>query len=79
MFDDNIYWLLGEEIVDSYSVDWALKYRTSSQIEKLNNLVMKVWRQHDEIIGFIGYYLYVPVHWVVVLVVDKKISQTRIR
>lgn len=73
MFNDNIYWMLGSELKGRYSIDWVLKHRSSSQVKKLDNVVIKVWRENDEVVGFIAYYHYALLHWqILFLLVDKK-------
>lgn len=53
---DNWWWLICNELLDKYSVDHTLKYRSSSQYDKRFDLTMKVFDSGGEIAGFTAYY-----------------------
>ncbi len=51
---DNFYWMVAGN--PNYSVDFMLKYATSSQYEKKQNMILKVAKLNDKVVGFLGYY-----------------------
>ncbi len=51
---DNFYWMVAGN--PDYSVDFMLKYATSSQYEKKQNMILKVAKLNDKVVGFLGYY-----------------------
>lgn len=53
---DNWYWLICNANRDSYSVDFLLRYKTSSQSQKLYDLIEKVIEIDGKIAGFTAYY-----------------------
>lgn len=53
---DNWYWMICNANQNTYSVDWLLRYKTSSQHQKLHDLITKVIEIDSKIAGFIAYY-----------------------
>lgn len=51
---DNFYWMIAGN--PDYSVDFMLKYATSSQYEKKHNMILKVAKLNEKVVGFLGYY-----------------------
>lgn len=55
--DDNLYWLLNDySLKHGFSMDHMLRYRSSSQHEKLYNLVLRILEVDGKIAGFVGYH-----------------------
>lgn len=74
--DDNWYWLICDASMDTYSLDFTLKYKTSSQYEALHNLVLKVLEIDGKIAGFMAYYPNSMYTWnLLFLVVDPDYRQ----
>ena len=56
---DNWYWMICNAHQESYSVEYMLKNKSSYQYPPLvrhNDLITKVYRDGDKVIGFIAYY-----------------------
>ncbi|MBI2353223.1 GNAT family N-acetyltransferase [Candidatus Dependentiae bacterium] len=53
---DNWYWLICNANQNCYSVDFLLRYKTSSQYEKRFDLIAKVIELEGKIAGFTAYY-----------------------
>lgn len=53
---DNWYWMISTQGTNTYSIDFTLKYATSSQYAKQNDLVMKVATLDGVFAGFLAYY-----------------------
>lgn len=69
---DNWYWMLHNGILNTYSLDFTLRNKSSSQSEKLNNLVMKVLRVDGKLAGFLAYYPHSKHVWqLLFLLVDQ--------
>ncbi|MBI2344561.1 GNAT family N-acetyltransferase [Candidatus Dependentiae bacterium] len=54
--DDNWYWMISTQNTDTYSIDFALRYKTSSQHIKKQDMVLKVCLIDGKIAGFFSYY-----------------------
>ncbi len=71
MFADDWALLISDESMDTYSVDYMLDYKTPSQYEKMDKLILKVLRKDGETIGFLAYYPKSKYWWhLLFLVVD---------
>jgi ribosomal protein S18 acetylase RimI-like enzyme len=51
---DNFYWMIAGN--PEYSVKFMLKYKTTSQEEKTQNLILKSAKIDGKIVGFLAYY-----------------------
>lgn len=56
LFKDDWFLMICDENSKTYSIDFMLKNRTSSQYSKRNDLVLKVWRENGDVTGFLAYY-----------------------
>lgn len=54
--DDNWYWMISTQNTDTYSIDFTMKYKTSSQQLKKNDMVLKVAILDGKLAGFCSYY-----------------------
>jgi ribosomal protein S18 acetylase RimI-like enzyme len=58
--------------INDFDVDFMLDHRSSSQISADNNLILKVYRQHGQTVGFLAYYPKSLYWWhMLFLIVDK--------
>ena len=70
--NDNWYWMMHNMGLHTYSLDFTLRYRSSSQTEKLHDLVLKVFRQDGKIVGFLAYWPHSQHVWqLLFLIVDQ--------
>ena len=53
---ENWYWLISDFSSKTYSVDFMLEHKSSSQFEKLYDLLLKVLEVDGKIVGFFAYY-----------------------
>jgi ribosomal protein S18 acetylase RimI-like enzyme len=53
---DNWYWMISTPSTNTYSIDFTLKYATSSQHAKKHDMIMKVATVEGNIAGFLSYY-----------------------
>jgi ribosomal protein S18 acetylase RimI-like enzyme len=53
---DNWYWMIYNGGQDTYSLDFTLRNATSSQHEKRHDMIFKVGKINDKIVGFLAYY-----------------------
>jgi len=56
LFQQNTWYLLGDEIAQSYDVDFMLDHKSSVQHAKQNDLRMTVLEQDGSVIGFCAVY-----------------------
>ena len=69
---DNWYWMICVENKDTYSVDHMLRYASSSQHAKKHDLIMKVDRRDDQVVGFSAYHQDTSnVYRILFLIVDQ--------
>jgi ribosomal protein S18 acetylase RimI-like enzyme len=69
---DNWYWMLHNGILNTYSLDFMLRYNTSSQSKKLHNLIFKVLKIDGKLAGFLAYYPHSKHVWqLLFLLVDQ--------
>ncbi len=54
--DDNWYWMISTQNTDTYSLDFVLKYKTSSLHIKKHDMIMHVATIDGKIAGFCSYY-----------------------
>jgi len=68
----NWYWLISDYSSKTYSIDFMLRYRSSSQYEKRYDLVLKVLEIDGDVAGFLAYYPKSLYTWqLLFLVVDQ--------
>jgi ribosomal protein S18 acetylase RimI-like enzyme len=73
LFRDDWFLMICDENSKTYDIDFMLQNRTSSQRAKLNDLVIKVWRENNEVAGFLAYYKKSLYRWhLLFLIVNKK-------
>ena len=61
---DNWYWMLCDySRAHGYDLEHTLRYKTSSQYAKKNDLIMRVMEIDDKIAGFMAYYPKSPYAW----------------
>lgn len=56
---DNMYWMVSTEGAHpgySYSIDFMLRNKTSSQVERRNDMILKVATVDGQVAGFLAYY-----------------------
>jgi len=69
---DNWYWMLHNGILNTYSVDHMLRYKSSSQRDKLHDLTLKVLKIDGKLAGFLAYYPHSQHVWqLLFLLVDQ--------
>lgn len=56
LFAHNTWYLLGDEIAQSYDVDFMLDHKSSVQYAKHNDLRLTVLQQAGSVVGFCGVY-----------------------
>ena len=54
--NDNWYWMISTSGTNTYSIDFTLKYATSSQYAKKHDMIMRVATVEGNIAGFCSYY-----------------------
>jgi len=54
--DDNWYWMISTQNTDTYSIDFTMKYKTSSQQIKKYDMILKVATVDGKVAGFCSYY-----------------------
>lgn len=54
--EDNWYWMISTDNTKTYSIDFMLRYNTSSQQSKNRDMILKVATVHGKIVGFLAYY-----------------------
>lgn len=54
--EDNWYWMISTEMTNQYSIDFMLKYKTSSQQSKKRDMILKVATVDGKVAGFLAYY-----------------------
>ena len=54
--DDNWYWMISTANTDSYSIDFTMKHKTSSQSIKKNDMILRVATIDGKFAGFCSYY-----------------------
>jgi ribosomal protein S18 acetylase RimI-like enzyme len=72
LFKDDWVTMLTDESVKTFSVDFMLKNKTSSQSDKRNNLVLKVWREDGDVVAFLAYYKKSLYHWQLLFLIVNK-------
>lgn len=69
---DNWYWMISNSGSATFSMDFALRYQSSSQFEKKYDLVLKVLKIDGNLAGFLAYYKKSAHVWhLLFLVVDQ--------
>ena len=69
---DNWYWMISTSGTNTYSIDFALKYATSSQHVKKHDMIMKVATVDGTIVGFCSYHPKSAKAWqLLFLIVDQ--------
>lgn len=56
IFKEDWSLMLGKGLRESYSIEFTLKHRTSSQADRRNDLILKVWREKNDIVAFAAYH-----------------------
>lgn len=72
---DNWYWMICNAHRDSYSIEYMLRHKSSCQYPptvRHNDLVTKVYREEDKVVGFCAYYPHSQYVWqFLFLIVDQ--------
>lgn len=69
---DNWYWMICNESAATYSIDFMLRNKSSVQFEKRRDLILKVAKKDNKIIGFLAYFPKSAYVWhLLFLLVDK--------
>lgn len=69
---DNWYWMICNESSATYSVDFMLRNKSSVQYEKRRDLIIKVAKKDNKIVGFLAYFPKSAHVWhLLFLLVDK--------
>lgn len=71
--EDNWYWMISTPMTNHYSIDFMLRYKTSSQESKNRDMILKVATVHGKIAGFLAYYPLSQRSWqLLFLMVDQE-------
>lgn len=72
LFKDDWKTMLTDESLHTYSVDFMLKNKSSSQQDKRNNLIMRVWRENGDVTAFLAYYKKSLYNWQLLFLIVNK-------
>ena len=72
LFKDDWMLMLTDESAKTYSVDFMLKNKSSSQHEKRNDLILKVWRENGDVTAFLAYYKKSLYNWQLLFLIVNK-------
>ena len=64
--------MITDEGSKTFSVDFLLRHKTSSQSSKLNDQNFKVWRENGNVVGFLAYYKKSPYVWQLHFLIVRK-------
>jgi ribosomal protein S18 acetylase RimI-like enzyme len=72
LFRDDWLIMITDESSKTFSVDFLLRHKTSSQSVKMGDQNFRVWRENDQVVGFLAYYKKSPYAWQLNFLIVRK-------